>query len=141
MSWEGKTIGEAREILSKFLLETGAYSICAKCPVYPGGVGCCHGCSHLVHGKEDGTACRNRNISCLSYACNTLATYLSLQSSKTHPNKLIEFLELTYGLPREGYRGCDRRPESELLEIEDPLELRAHVSLGDGRKGKETRES
>jgi hypothetical protein len=35
---------------------------------------------------------------------------------------------MLYGLPREGYRGCEPRDEREQLQIEDPLEIRASVS-------------
>lgn len=122
LSLQGKTVEEARDILKQFLQETGTYHICAECPIY-GPDGCCSGCSNLVRGKTDGSACQNTNLSCLSYVCNTLALYLSKLPSDEHGDKLKEFLELTYGMPREGYRGSQRRGEGELLQIEDPLKV------------------
>lgn len=128
----GKTAQEAREILRDFLKDTGTYRICASCPIY-GPDGCCRGCSHLVRGKDDGSSCQNSNLSCLSYICNTLAIYLSKLSSPLHENKLMEFLQLTYGMPREGYRGCQGREDGELLQIGDPLgEVIAEVFIEKG---------
>jgi hypothetical protein len=44
-----------------------------------------------------------------------------------------EFNYLTYGLPREGYRGCAPRPDNEVLEIRDPLrELMATIDIRHG---------
>ncbi len=105
------TVQEARETLSGFLQKTGCYDICAHCPVYPGGEGCCHGCSNLTKGK----GCNTPNLSCLSYTCGVLNEHLRRQG------KLDELTELIYGMPREGYRGCERRPDGELLQIGDPL--------------------
>ena len=114
---EGTTVQEARERLSDFLQETGCYDICAHCPAYPGGEGCCHGCPSLMKGK----GCSTPNLSCLSYTCGVLNAHLSRQASEDYPNKLTELTELIYGVPREGYRGCERRPDNELLRIGDPL--------------------
>jgi len=114
---EGTTVQEARERLSDFLQETGCYDICAHCPAYPGGEGCCHGCPSLMKGK----GCSTPNLSCLSYTCGVLNAHLSRQPSKDHPNKLTELTELTYVIPREGRRGCHKRPDDELLQIGDPL--------------------
>jgi hypothetical protein len=118
------TVGEAREEISSFLKGTGCYDICANCPIY-GEDGCCHGCSHLVRGK----GCGAQNISCLSYTCGVLNMHLSRIPDEEHGNKLTAFTELLYGLPREGYRGCDRREPTELLQIADPLEINAVVSV------------
>ena len=109
---EGTTVQEAREAIARFLGETGCYDICARCPVYPGGEGCCHGCAHLVKGK----GCSTPNLSCLSYTCGVLNEHLRRQG------KLEELIDMTYGIPREGYRGCQRREDGELLQIVDPLE-------------------
>jgi len=122
-----KTVGEAREAVSEFLRATGCYEICAHCPVYPGGVGCCHGCAHLVRNK----GCGNQNLSCLTYTCGVLNMHLSRQSSETHGNKLNEFVALVYPLPREGYRGCEKREASELLQISDPLAVAAELDLNE----------
>ena len=108
---EGTTVQGAREHLSDFLQETGCYDICAECPVYPGGEGCCHGCPNLKKGE----GCSTPNLSCLSYTCGLLNEHLRRQG------KLDELTELVYGMPREGYRGCERRPDDELLQIGDPL--------------------
>lgn len=120
---DGITVGEAREEISSFLQENGCYDICANCPVY-GEDGCCHGCSHLVRGK----GCGARNISCLSYTCGVLNMHLSRIPDEDHGNKLTALTDMLYGLPREGYRGCDRREPGELLQIEDPLEIRATIT-------------
>ncbi len=120
MPWKkGTTIGEARETLAGFLEETGCYSICAKCPIYPGGEGCCHGCSNL----KRGVGCTTPNLSCLSYTCGLLNEHLRRQ------DKLDELTQLIYGMPREGYRGCQRREDGELLQIGDPLEVIAEVLI------------
>ena len=117
---EGTTVAEAREILSKFLEETGCFSICAQCPVYPGGEGCCHGCGNLARGK----GCTTPNLSCLSYTCGVLNEHLLRQ------DKLVELVDLTYGMPREGYRGCQRREDGEVLQIVDPLaEIVAEIDI------------
>lgn len=115
---DGITVGEAREEVSGFLADTGCYDICANCPVY-GEDGCCAGCDHLVKGQ----GCSRKNLSCLSYTCGVLNMHLSRQdaSDDLHPNKLAQLTDLLYGLPREGYRGCDRRSENEPLKIQDPL--------------------
>jgi len=117
---ERTTVQEAREHLSGFLQETGCYDICARCPVYPGGEGCCHGCPSLMKGE----GCSTPNLSCLSYTCGVLNEHLRRQG------KLDELTELIYGMPREGYRGCQRREDSELLRITDPLEVIAEVKIG-----------
>jgi hypothetical protein len=53
MPWEqGTTVQEAREAIARFLRNSGCYDICARCPVYPGGEGCCHGCPSLMRGAE-----------------------------------------------------------------------------------------
>jgi len=127
---DGTTIGEAREAVSDFLEETGCYEICANCPVY-GEDGCCHGCSHLVRGK----GCGQPNLSCLSYTCGVLNMHLLGQEDEEHGNKLLAFTNLIYGLPREGYRGCELRDPNEVLEVEDPLEIRARVRI-QGREEK-----
>jgi len=116
----GTTIGEAREILSAFLQETGCHEICAKCPVYPGGEGCCHGCGKLVQGA----GCGQPNLSCLTYTCSVLNQHLIEQ------DKFEEFNDMAYGLPREGYRGCQPLDGDALLQISDPLrEVRASIDL------------
>ncbi len=117
---DGTAIGEAREVLSAFLRETGCYDICAECPVYPGGEGCCHGCGKLV----SGAGCEQPNLSCLTYTCSVLNQHLIEQG------KFEEFTDLSYGLPREGYRGCTPRPPGELIQISDPLrEVKASIDL------------
>ncbi len=50
-------------------------------------------------------------------------------SDELFPNKLVHLTDMLYGLPREGYRGCDRRNEEEVLTIEDPLEIRAKLEV------------
>lgn len=123
---EGTTVQEARERISNFLREAGCYDICAHCPVYPGGEGCCRGCPNLMKGE----GCSTPNLSCLSYTCGVLNEHLRRQKSETHPNKLDELTALIYGMPREGYRGCERRPDNELLQISDPLvEITALIEL------------
>ena len=57
--------------------------------------------------------------------------HLSHIPDQEHGNKLTAFTELIYGLPREGYRGCDRREPTDLLKISDPLEINAVVSVPD----------
>lgn len=123
---DGVTVGEARERISRFLQDTGCYDICANCPIY-GEEGCCHGCSHLVRGK----GCSAQNLSCLSYTCGALNMHLSRIPDEEFGNKLTALTDLLYGLPREGYRGCDRRDPGELLQIEDPLEIRATIEVRD----------
>jgi len=115
----GTSVAEARRVLSDFLQETGCYDICAHCPVYPGGEGCCHGCPSLMKGE----GCSAPNLSCLSYTCGVLNEHLRRQG------KLDELIELTYGMPREGYRGCQRREDSEVLQIIDPLEVVAEICI------------
>ncbi len=123
---EGTTVQEARQLLSNFLQETGCYDICGRCPVYPGGEGCCRGCQNLARGK----GCQTPNLSCLSYTCGTLNEHLRRKPSETHENKLDELTEMIYGMPREGYRGCERLPDNELLQISDPLvEVTALIEL------------
>ncbi len=121
----GIPVAEARETLSRFLQETGCYDICARCPVYPGGVGCCHGCGKLLrdqHGRVLG--CGQPNLSCLTYTCSVLDRHLIEQG------KFEEMNELAYGLPKEGYRGNQPRPDDELLQITDPLrEVKASIRL------------
>ena len=121
MPWEAAiTVGEARRIVSAFLRETECYDICARCPVYPGGEGCCHGCASLIKGE----GCSAPNLSCLTYTCGVLNEHLKRQG------RLDELIELTYGIPREGYRGCQKREEGELLQIIDPLrEIVAEVCI------------
>ncbi len=128
MPWkEGATVGEAREILSNFLRETGCYEICAQCPVYPGGEGCCHGCGKLSHNESGGvTGCGQPNLSCLSYTCSVLDRHL------IEEERFEEFNDLVYGIPREGYRGCQPRQDKELLQITDPLrEIKATIDISD----------
>lgn len=124
----GTTVGEAREVISGFLRSTGCYDICAHCPIYPGGEGCCQGCAKLLRGA-DGKAlgCGNSNLSCLSYTCGVLNEHLRRLPSEEHGNKLNEFTQLIYGMPREGYRGCSLRPSDQVLEFKDPLEIYAHL--------------
>ncbi len=124
---KGTTVQKARERLSDFLQEAGCYDICAHCPVYPGGEGCCHGCPSLMKGK----GCSTPNLSCLSYTCGVLNEHLRRQ------NKLDELTELIYGMPREGYRGCERRADDELLQIGDPLVEVTAVIEGEKEDGKE----
>jgi hypothetical protein len=57
-----------------------------------------------------------------------LNEHLRRTPSAKHDNALAEYTELIYGMPREGYRGCTRRADGEVLEITDPLvEIRAVV--------------
>lgn len=121
---DGIKVGEARGRISSFLSQTGCYEICAKCPVY-GEDGCCNGCSSLVRGQ----GCGQPNLSCLSYTCGVLNMHLLQQPDEEHGNKLLEFTDMLYGLPREGYRGCELRDPDEVLTIGDPLEIRATVSM------------
>ncbi len=126
MPWkEGATVGEAREILSNFLQETGCYTICAQCPVYPGGEGCCHGCGKLSRNESGGvTGCGQPNLSCLSYTCSVLDRHL------IESERFEEFNDLVYGIPREGYRGCQPRQDKEVLQITDPLrEIKATIDI------------
>ena len=117
---EGTTVQEARETLSDFLQESGCADICASCAAYPGGVGCCHGCQKIV----PGVGCSTPNLSCLSYTCSILNEHLRRRG------KLNELTELLYGMPKEGYRGCEPRPDNELLQITDPLvEMTAVIEL------------
>ncbi len=115
---DGVTVSEARARVSGFLKDTGCYDICANCPIY-GADGCCSGCEHLTQGE----GCGKQNLSCLSYTCGALNMHLSRQdaSEELHPNKLVELTDILYGLPREGYRGCDMKSENEPLKIGDPL--------------------
>jgi hypothetical protein len=72
--------------------------------------------------KEKG--CSTPNLSCLSYTCGVLNEHLRRQG------KLDELTEIIYGMPREGYRGCERRDDAELLQIGDPLvEINAVIEL------------
>lgn len=114
---KGTTVQEARGQIAGFLDGTGCYNICARCPVYPGGAGCCHGCDQLVPGK----GCSAPNLSCLSYTCGTLNEHLRRTYSEEAESKLDELTQLIYGMPREGYRGCERRPDREVLQLGDPL--------------------
>jgi hypothetical protein len=69
--------------------------------------------------------CGSPNLSCLSYTCGVLNEHLRRQG------KLEEFIQMTYPLPREGYRGCQRREDHEVLQIADPLhDLIAEVHIG-----------
>lgn len=133
MPWKEKTtVQEAREVIARFLEETGCYKICVRCPVYPGGEGCCHGCAHLVKDK----GCSTPNLSCLSYTCGVLNEHLRRQG------KLDELIEMTYGLEREGYRGCERRSDTELLQVSDPLEEAvANVRIPSGSVKEESNDS
>lgn len=111
MSWKtGTTVGEAREALSDFLSRLGCYEICAKCPAYPDGQGCCFGCEKLTP-----EGCSQRNLSCLSCTCAVLDRHLIEREQFEAWNDLV------YGIPREGYRGVHPRPDEELLEVSDPL--------------------
>jgi len=121
---DGVSVAEAREHIADFLQNTGCYDICSNCPVYPGGEGCCHGCANLVKGQ----GCSTPNLSCLSYTCGVLNEHLRRLPSEKHSNKLDELTSLLYGLPREGYRGCQRRSDNELLQIEDPLAVVAELN-------------
>ena len=122
------TVKEAREVLSNFLQETGCYDICARCPIYPGGEGCCHGCQKISRNEEDQmTGCGSPNLSCLSYTCGVLNEHLRRQG------RLEELTEALYGMPREGYRGCQLRQDDEILQFTDPLaetEILASISSG-----------
>lgn len=129
MPWkEGTTVEEAREKISGFLEKTGCYEICARCPVYPNGVGCCHGCGKLARDPNGQvTGCSQPNLSCLTYTCSVLDRHL------IEGGKFEEFNDLVYGISREGYRGCQPRPDNELLEISDPLrEVMATIDAPDG---------
>lgn len=111
MSWkEGTTIGEAREVLSDFLRDTGCFKICAQCPLYSGGQGCCPGCEKLTP-----EGCSQRNLSCLCCTCSTLDRHL------IEMERFEAWNDLIYGIPREGYRGSHLRPDEERFEISDPL--------------------
>jgi hypothetical protein len=69
--------------------------------------------------------CGSPNLSCLSYTCGVLNEHLRRQG------KLTEFIGMIYGIPREGYRGCQRREDHEVLQIVDPLlDLVAEVQIG-----------
>ena len=117
MPWEkGATVAEARKVVSDFLRETGCHKICARCPVYPGGEGCCYGCEKLGR-NESGqvTGCGQPNLSCLSCTCAVLDRNL------IELERFEEFNNLVYGMPREGYRGCQPRQDEELLQTSDPL--------------------
>lgn len=118
MSWsEDTTIEEARKKISSFLQETGCYDICAQCPVYPDGEGCCHGCGKLTRVKSGKiTGCGQPNLSCLTYTCSVLDRHL------LEINRFKEFNDMIYGIQREGYRGCEPRNGQELLQISDPLQ-------------------
>lgn len=127
MPWEqGTTVQEARTEIARFLKTAGCYDICAHCPVYPGGEGCCHGCPSLMRNPQGQVlGCGSPNLSCLSYTCGVLNEHLRRQG------KLEEFIQMTYPLPREGYRGCQRREDHEVLQIADPLhDLIAEVHIG-----------
>ena len=139
----GITVGEAREELSSFLKDTGCYDICASCPTYPGGEGCCHGCPSLLRGEGGQVqGCGKPNLSCLTYTCGVLNEHLRRLPSEEGGSKLDELTQLIYGIPREGYRGCELRPTSEVIQIQDPLEISASLrrdsgilsSLADKRK-------
>ena len=121
----GTTVAKAREIISGFLRETGCYDICARCPVYPGGEGCCHGCGKLARDEAGQVlGCSQPNLSCLTYTCAVLDRHLIEQ------DKFSEFNDLAYGLPREGYRGCQPIPGGHLLQVGDPLrEVKASIEL------------
>jgi hypothetical protein len=121
----GTTIGEAREAIQKFLSSTGCYDICAQCPVYPNGVGCCHGCAKLARSVSgEVLGCSQPNLSCLSYTCSVLDRHL------LEIGKFEEFNGLVYGIPREGYRGCEPRPGGEVIQIKDPIrEIRAVIGV------------
>lgn len=112
------TVQEAREEISSFLQDTGCYEICAECPVY-GEEGCCSGCEHLVKGK----GCSNPNLSCLTYTCSVLNMHLLNQEDEVYGNKLYSLSKKAYGLPREGYRGCDLLDADQTIVLEDPLEI------------------
>lgn len=121
----GTTATQARESLSSFLRETGCYEICARCPVYPNGVGCCHGCGKLARAESGAVlGCGQPNLSCLSYTCAVLDRHLLEQGAFEEWNDLI------YGVPREGYRGCEPLPSSQVLEVRDPIrEVLATIAL------------
>lgn len=127
MPWkQGTTIQGARAEIARFLQETGCYDTCAACPVYPGGEGCCQGCPQLMKNPEGKVlGCGSPNLSCLSYTCGVLNEKLRRQG------RLEEFITMVYPLPREGYRGCQRREDHSLLQISDPLgDLVAEVQIG-----------
>lgn len=126
---DGILVGEAREKISGFLAENGCYDICANCPVY-GEDGCCSGCEHLVRGE----GCGKKNLSCLSYTCGVLNMHLIRKKTDDgvrHSNKLVELTDMLYGLPREGYRGCELRSENEPLKIQDPLGILMQENEGE----------
>lgn len=128
-----KTYAEARAELSEFLRATGCYDICRSCPVYPGGEGCCQGCAHLLRneqGKVQG--CANQNLSCLSYTCGVLNEHLRRQADPEFGNQLNALTQRIYGLPREGYRGCQKRASEETIVWQDPLRLVAHLHREEG---------
>ena len=61
------------------------------------------------------TGCEEPNLSCLSYTCGVLNEHLRRQG------RLDELISKVYGLPREGYRGCQRRADDEVIQALDPL--------------------
>jgi hypothetical protein len=128
MPWKNDTtVQEAREHLADFLSETKCYDVCASCPVYPEtGVGCCDGCDHLM--RDDAgqvLGCGNPNLTCLSHTCSALNVQLMNQG------RLEEFVKMVDVIPREGRRGCQRREDSELLQIKSSSkEVVAEVQLG-----------
>jgi hypothetical protein len=50
-----------------------------------------------------------------------LNEHLRRTYSEEAESKLDELTQLIYGMPREGYRGCERRPDREVLQLGDPL--------------------
>ena len=138
MLWwkDGTTVREAREYLSRFLKETGCYDICAHCPGYPDGEGCCTGCEQLTRDEAGQvTGCGSPNLSCLGYTCAVLNKHLDNQG------RLTDLLDLVYGMPREGYRGCQRRGDGEVMQITDPLaEVTAKIRILSGSVKEETGE-
>lgn len=132
---EGTTIKETREHLSDFLNQAKCYDICASCPVYPEtGVGCCDGCPELMRDDEGQvTGCGKPNLTCLSHTCSVLNKHLM------QTGRLEEFIETVYIIPREGRRGCNMRPDDELLQIGDPLlEITALIEIEEREEDGET---
>lgn len=74
----GETIQvqELRDALVEFWEKNNTFSLCANCPVSSASaVGCCGTCEH--HDVKKG--CTLRNISCLTYSCQSLENRLSRQ--------------------------------------------------------------
>ena len=81
---------------------------------------------------------RMSNIECGAASVGMTMSHRALGHQKpvtSNPLRTTEapeggrLIELTYGIPREGYRGCQRRKDDELLQIGDPLEVVAEIRI------------